>query len=177
MKPIRHITIGAAFTMLLALSYSAVQAKNAVEKKAYMFGFSASFNDSIVYFTNIQEVDSVWFIQKKDMLAGRSNYSSQLRDYFNNKLNQPKRTCIVVGSKSLKKVEKKYEKMKKLYTQNKKATYDVRFIPEEDFKFVTVNMEEAKEEVAPKQPEKKEKPKKDGKRPPRDGKMPPPPNK
>ena len=153
MKPIRHITIGAALTMLLALSYSAVQAKNAVEKKAYMFGFSASFNDSIVYFTNIQEVDSVWFIQKKDMLAGRSSYSSQLRDYFN-KLNQPKRTCIVVGSKSLKKVEKKYEKMKKLYTQNKKATYDVRFIPAEDFKFVTVNMGGSKEEVAPTKPEK-----------------------
>ena len=103
MKPIRHIAIGAALTMLLALSYSAAQAKNVVEKKAYMFGFSASFNDSIVYFTTIQEVDSVWFTQKKNMLAGRSNYSNQLRDYCNDKLNQPKRTCIVVGNKSLKK--------------------------------------------------------------------------
>ena len=93
MKPIRHFTIGAALTMLLALSYSATQAKNVVEKKAYMFGFSASFNDSIVYFTNIQEVDSVWFTQKKSMLAGRSHYSNQLREYCNDKLNQPKRTC------------------------------------------------------------------------------------
>ena len=48
MKPIRHFLTGAALTMLLALSYSAAQAKNVVEKKAYMFGFSASFNDSIV---------------------------------------------------------------------------------------------------------------------------------
>ena len=141
-----------------------------------MFGFSASFNDSIVYFTNIQEVDSVWFTPKK-MLAGRSNYSSQLRSYCEYKLDQPKRTCVVIGNKNLKKVEKKYEKMKKMYTQSKKTTYDVRFISEEDFKFQTVNMEDAKEEAAPKQPEKKEKSKKDGKRPPRDGKMPPPPRK
>ena len=173
MKPIRQIVIGAALTVLLAISYSSAQAKNVVEKKAYMFGFSASFNDSIVYFTNIQEVDSVWFTQKK-MLAGRSNYSSQLRCYCEYKLNQPKRTCIVVGDKNLKKVEKKYEKMKKMYTQSKKTTYDVRFISEEDFKFVTINMEEPKEEVAPKKPEKKEKSKKDGKRPPHEGKTPPP---
>ena len=155
-----------------------VQAKNYVEKKAYMFGFSASFNDSTVYFTNIQEVDSVWFTQKKKMLAGRGNYSSQLRSYCENKLDQPKRTCIVVGDKKLKKVEKKYEKMKKMYTQNKKATYDVHFISEEDFKFVTVNLEESNETATKTKPEKKkEKPKKDGKRPPRDGNMPPPPHK
>ena len=173
MKPIRHFFTGAALTMLLALSYSAAQAKNVVEKKAYMFGFSASFNDSIVYFTTIQEVDSVWFTQKKNMLAGRSNYSNQLRDYCNDKLNQPKRTCIVIGNKSLKKVEKKYEKMKKMYTQNKKATYDVRFISEEDFKFVTINLGEGKDEVAPKMPQKKPKAPKDKKK--KDGKMPPPP--
>ena len=173
MKPIRHFLTGAALTMLLALSYSAAQAKNVVEKKAYMFGFSASFNDSIVYFTTIQEVDSVWFTQKKNMLAGRSNYSNQLREYCNDKLNQPKRTCIVVGNKNLKKVEKKYEKMKKMYTQNKKTTYDVRFIPEEDFKFVAVDMSQSEsQETAPK-PEKKNKSPKD-KKGKKGGKTPPP---
>lgn len=175
MKPIRHFLTGAAFTMLLAFSYSAAQAKNVVEKKAYMFGFSASFNDSTVYFTTIQEVDSVWFTQKKKMLAGRSNYSNQLREYCNEKLNQPKRTCVVIGNNNLKKVEKKYEKMKKMYTQNKKATYDVRFIPEEDFKFVTINLGEGKDEVAPVMPQKKPKAPKDQKK--KDGKMPPPPKK
>ena len=110
-----------------------------------MFGFSASFNDSIVYFTTIQEVDSVWFTQKKNMLAGRSNYSNQLREYCNDKL------------------------------QNKKATYDVRFISEEDFKFVTINLGEGKDEVAPKMPQKKPKAPKDKKK--KDGKTPPPPKK
>ncbi|MBQ8948652.1 MAG: hypothetical protein IJV25_02110 [Prevotella sp.] len=145
MKPIRHLAIGTALTALLTLTYSSTQAKNVVEKKAYMFGFSASFNDSIIYFTNIQEVDSVWFTQKKGMLAGRREYSGQLRDYCKDKLNQPQRTCIVIGDKQLKKVEKKYEKMKKMYSQSKKTTYDVRFIPDEEFKFSAVNMSEGGE--------------------------------
>jgi len=177
MKFNRRFVLGAALTMLLAISYTTAKAKNYVAPKAYMFGFVASFNDSIVYFTDIQEVDSVWFTQKKDMLAGRSNYSGQLRSYCADKLDQPRRTCVVVGDKKLKKVEKKYEKMKKMYLQNKKATYDVRFIKEDEFKFKAINMADSNDEVAAKPEKKKDKPKKDGKHPPRDGKMPPPPHK
>jgi len=142
MKLQRHMVFGAALTVLLAISYTAAQAKNFVVPKAYMFGFAASFNDSTVYFTNIQEVDSVWFTQKKHILAGRSNYSSQLRSYCTDKLDQPKRTCIVVCSPKRKDVEKKLAKMKKMYTQSGKTTYDVRYIQEEDFKFQSVNMKE-----------------------------------
>jgi hypothetical protein len=173
MKPIRHLIFGTALTALFTLIYSSAQAKNIVEKKAYMFGFSASFNDSIVYFTNIQEIDSVWFSQKKSLLAGRSSYSMQLRNYCTDKLNEAHRTCIVIGDKKRKKVEKKYEKMKKMYTQNKKTTYDVRFIPEEDFKFVAVDMSQSEsQETAPK-PEKKNKSPKD-KKGKTGGKTPPP---
>lgn len=177
MKFNRQFVLGAALTMLLAATYTTAKAKNYVVPKAYMFGFAASFNDSIVYFTDIQQVDSVWFTQKKDMLAGRSEYSSQLRSYCAEKLDQPRRTCVVIGNTKLKKVEKKFEKMKKIYLQNKKATYDVRFIKEEDFKFQAVNMNNETEESVAKPEKKKDKPKKDGKRPPRDGKMPPSPNK
>lgn len=176
MKPNSLFLRGAVFTLLFAASYSIAQAKNFVTPKAYMFGFSASFNDSIIYFTDIQEVDSVWFTEKKKMLAGRSNYSNQLRSYCADKLNQPRRTCVVMGDAKLKNVEKKYEKMKKMYLHNKKATYDVRFIKEEDFKFQAVYMadEGTNEVVAKPEKNKKERPKKDGKRPPHDGKMPPP---
>lgn len=177
MKFNRQFVLGAALTMLLAATYTTAKAKNYVTPKAYMFGFAASFNDSTVYFTDIQQVDSVWFNQKKDMLAGRSEYSSQLRSYCAEKLDQPRRTCVVIGNPKLKKVEKKFEKMKKMYLQNKKVTYDVRFIKEEDFKFQAVNMNNETDEPVAKPEKKKDKPKKDGKRPPRDGKMPPPPHK
>ena len=164
MKFNRQFVLGAALTMLLAATYTTAKAKNHMVPKAYMFGFVASFNDSIVYFTDIQQVDSVWFTQKKDMLAGRSNYSSQLRSYCADKLDQPRRTCVVVGDMKLKKVEKKYEKMKKMYLQNKKATYDVRFIKEDDFKFQAINMADSNDEVVAKPEKKKDKSKKDGKK-------------
>ena len=177
MKPIRQITLTATILAVLAIVYSPLQAKNFVVPKAYMFGFSASFNDSIVYFTDIQEVDSVWFMHKNDILAGRGNYSTQLRDYCAQKFDQPKRTCVVVCSEKRKTVEKKYDKMKRKYTQKKGSTYDVRFIPVTDFKFVAVSIDEGTDESVAKSEKKnkKDKPKKDGKRPPRDGKMPPPP--
>jgi hypothetical protein len=177
MKLIRQITIAATILAALAIVNSPLRAKNFVKPKAYMFGFSASFNDSIVYFTDIQEVDSVWFMQKKDILAGRSNYSNQLRDYCTQKLDQPKRTCVVICSEKRKTVEKKYDKMKRKYTPKNGNTYDVRFIPISDFKFTSVNMSEGTDEPVAKAEKKKDKTKKDkdGKRPPRDGKMPPPP--
>ena len=158
--------------VMLGVSMTA-EAKKTMVPKMYMFGIAASFNDSIVYFTNIQEIDSVWFSQKKSLLAGRSSYSMQLRNYCTDKLNEAHRTCIVIGDKKRKKVEKKYEKMKKMYTQNKKTTYDVRFIPEEDFKFVAVDMSQSEsQETAPK-PEKKNKSPKD-KKGKKGGKTPPP---
>ena len=176
MKPIRQITLTVAILAVFATVYSPLQAKNAVKPKAYMFGFSASFNDSIVYFTDIQEVDSVWFMQKKDILAGRSSYSNQLRDYCAEKLDQPKRTCVVICNEKRKTVEKKYEKMKRKYSPKKGGSYDVRFIPVSEFKFTSVNMDDGTEEpVAKPEKKKKDKKKNDGKRPPRDGKMPPPP--
>ena len=178
MKLVRNITLIVAILAVFATIYSPLQAKNFVTPKAYMFGFSASFNDSIVYFTDIQEVDSVWFMQKKDILAGRNNYSNQLRDYCAQKLDQPKRTCVVICSEKRKTVEKKYDKMKRKYSPKKGSTYDVRFISVSDFKFTSVNMSDGTEEpIAKPEKKKKEKPKKDGNRPPRDGKMPPPPNK
>ena len=55
MKPIRQLTIATAIVAMLAIANTPLRAKNYVTPKAYMFGFSASFNDSIVYFTDIQE--------------------------------------------------------------------------------------------------------------------------
>ncbi|MBQ8988488.1 MAG: hypothetical protein IJ067_02195 [Prevotella sp.] len=144
MKSLRHLTLAAA--LLAALAYVQVSAKNHVVPKAYMFGFSASFNDSIVYFTDIQEVDSVWLTGKKNMLAGRGNYSYQLRNFFTNERDMPHRTCIVVSDVKLKNVEKKYNKMKKQYTGGKNAgKYDVRFLPATEFKFTSVNMDDSDE--------------------------------
>jgi hypothetical protein len=139
MKPIRHIAIGAALTMLLAFSYSAAQAKNVVEKKAYMFGFSASFNDSIIYFTDIQTVDSAWIDDKTLFLQGRDIYSQQLKDYFAASM-QPNRICVVMYAPTLKEAEKKYLKMRRIYTRKSDTPYDVRYLTTNDFAFKPIQL-------------------------------------
>lgn len=137
MKLIKQLTLA---IVLMAAGATNVQAQNIKVPHAYMFGFVASFNDSTVYFTNIQQVDSVWVTKKKKMLAGRNNYSYQLREFFAQKRNMPNRTCVVVANTDRKKVEKKYIKMKNKYLVKSKKPYDVRNIADSDFKFSAVDM-------------------------------------
>ena len=137
MRLIKPLMIAIA---LMAAGTMKVQAQDVKVPQAYMFGFVASFNDSTVYFTNIQQVDNAWVTKKKQFLAGRSQYSNQLREFFANKRNMPNRTCVVVANVDRKKLEKKYIKMKNKYLANSKKPYDVRSISETDFKFEPVDM-------------------------------------
>lgn len=125
---------------LMAAGIMKVQAQDVKVPQAYMFGFVASFNDSTVYFTNIQQVDNAWVTKKKQFLAGRNQYSIQLREFFANQRNMPNRTCVVIANVDRKKLEKKYIKMKNKYLVKSKKPYDVRNISESDFKFETVDM-------------------------------------
>jgi hypothetical protein len=135
--------IAIATAILAVTAYMPASAKNYMVPKAYMFGFVASFNDSIVYFTDIQEVDSVWLSSKKKMLAGRSNYAYQLRNYCAQSLGQSNRTVVIISATKRKEVEKKLIKMKKLYMGKNSGKYDVRFISAPDFKFRPVNMDDS----------------------------------
>ena len=139
MKLFKHLTLAIA---LMAFGSSNVSAQNVKVPQAYMFGFVASFNDSTVYFTNIQKVDSVWVTKKKQMLAGRSQYAYQLREFFTQKRDMPNRTCVVMANVDRKKLEKKYIKMKNKYLVKSKKPYDVRNVADTDFKFEAVDMGE-----------------------------------
>jgi hypothetical protein len=132
-----------------------MSAKEKQVPKIYAFGFSASFNDSIVYFTDIQEIENVWVQEKSNFLASRENYSYQLRDYLASQ-NQAHRTCIFTYAFDRKHIEKKYVKMKGKYT--KKGDFDVRYITAKDFHFTAVEpiqVEEVTNEQAPKEKDKK----------------------
>ena len=54
-----------SLAVLMVAGSQTLSAQNIQVPKAYMFGFVASFNDSTVYFTDIQELDSVWVTKKK----------------------------------------------------------------------------------------------------------------
>ena len=130
------------FIMMMAFIASTATAKPLIAPKGYMFGFVANFSDSVVYITDIQTVDSVWYDSKHKFLMGRSSYSNQLREYFTNTLNQPHRTCIVVFALTRKEIEKKYLKLKKQYTGKYAGRYDVRTLNENEFHFSPIFVSE-----------------------------------
>ena len=157
MKQLRYLTMA----VLLSVSAFATvaTAKNVVVPKMYMFGFAASFNDSIVHFTEIQAVDSVWIDSKTKFMAGRENYSYQLRDYLADKAQMPHRTCVVFYNQDRQKLEKEYLKMKRIYTTGKKkvkkkdkdndnvkSNNELRTISSAEFKFNVVDMSGATDE-------------------------------
>ena len=107
----------------------------------YMFGVSASFKDSVVYFTDIQKVDSVWIDTKSKFLLGRENYSLQLKNYLSEKQNSPYRTCIIMFANDKKGIEKKFVKLREKYIGKKSRNqFDVRYINVNDFRFKCIDM-------------------------------------
>ena len=163
MKLQRYI-IAAAF-LIAAVLPATTLAKGTAPQRIHMFGFAASFNDTIVHFTNIQTIDSAWVDGKTNFLMGRQLYSTMLRDYLN-KNQMPHRVCAVFYDKSLKKLQKKYIKMKKLYlgTDKKvKNRNNVIDIVENDFKFKAANVGPLPDEEENGQESPKKKKKKGGK--------------
>lgn len=120
------------------------EAKQVKSQHMYMFGFAASFTDSVVYMTEIQDVQGAWYDTKSKFLLGRDNYSAQLKEHFKQKLQMPDRVCMVFFAKSMKKAEKKYLKLRKKYLGDKKhpSSYEVRYVTNQDFKFEPVDMSE-----------------------------------
>jgi len=125
----------------LLLAATTVQAKKVITPKMYIFGFAASFNDSIVHLTGIQAIDSVWTDSKTKFLLEREQYSYQLRDYLASQ-DMSERTCIVVYNQDLKKLQKQWLKMKRLYAVGKdgKVHFDMRAIEDKDFAFRKVDI-------------------------------------
>lgn len=113
--------------------------------KLYAFGFAASFNDSTVYFTDIQEIDSAWINDKNDFLVSRDNYSYQLKNYFTS-LGLEHRTCVISFALKRKDIEKKYKKMKNKYV--KAGNYDIKSVSTNDFHFTAIKPDNYEIEAA-----------------------------
>ena len=130
-------------TLLISVAMGA-EAKQVQLPHMYMFGFAASFKDSVVYLTEIQDVKNVWYDKKTKFLMGRDSYSAQLKDYFKEKMQMNDRVCMVIFAKNQKQAEKKYLKLRKKYMSNKKhtSTYEIRYVSTQDFQFEAVDISE-----------------------------------
>jgi len=144
MKYIRLIMV----VVLAMLALQTATAKKTVVPRMYMFGFAASFADTIVHFTDIQSVDSVWVESKNGFLLGRDLYSGQLHAYLTDGQQMPHRTCVVFYDKKRQRLEKKLLKMRRLYSVGRdgKVHYDMRHLADADFRFIAVDMSDPEEE-------------------------------
>ena len=118
--------IALVFTMCSAFSL-----KKGSHKPVYAFGISASFTDTVVYYTDIQLLDSV-HLDKGGFLPHRELYSYQLKNFLEYDLKKPDYTCMVYFSESRKKLEKEAVKVKAKY---KKGTMVLQAIAPDKFSF------------------------------------------
>lgn len=106
------------FCVLLAVSFAlsmlAKEPKNKNKYGVYMAGVSASFQDSLVYFTDIQFVDSA-AVTSKGFLVERAQYSEQLHDFFGTTQADNNRTCFVLFNTKKKNIEKEVHKLRQKY--------------------------------------------------------------
>lgn len=97
------------FYVLFALACLLCQnsAAKVKQQPVYLFGFAASFVDSLAYITDVQYIDSAYVDTKTKFLIGRNLYSVQLQDFLakNEGCKHPV-TSIFFGKKK-EKIEKK----------------------------------------------------------------------
>ena len=102
------------FAAAFAVSAFSKQPKDKNKYGVYLAGVSASFADSLVFFTDIQFVDSA-AVDEKDMLVGRASYSYQLKDYLEQKQGEQNRTCFMFFNRKKAKLDKEMKKLKEKY--------------------------------------------------------------
>lgn len=114
------------------------------QTKVFMFGFASSFNDSTVYLTDIQQVDTVWIDTRTKFLYGRQEFSYQFANHLRSDEN-PHPTAIIIFAEKRKDIEKKYLKLKKRYTNPKKGVFNVKNIDTNTFRFNVVKPDNPEE--------------------------------
>ena len=114
----KFVKIVASFFIVLAMCTASTleNKKNGM----YIVGVSASFTDSLIYFTDIQFVDSV-NVDKNKLLPMRSQYSDQLENYLEQVKGMKNRTCFIYFNEKKSKLEKNINKMKENYQKEGKS--------------------------------------------------------
>ena len=121
------------FIFLFALVATTAVAREKKETKkvkeveavpVYIWGASISFSDSIVYFTEIQKLDSVAL--ENGFLPHRQYYAYELKDYMNFNENMPGRISVIYFDEKQSKLVKKEQKIKKRLVEKEGKT--VRYL-------------------------------------------------
>ena len=110
------------FAVSMVVGVTAKKSKDKNKYGVYMAGVSASFTDSLVYFTDIQYLDSA-MVDGKGFLVGRSQYSVQLKDYLETKQGGKNRTCFMFYNMKKSKLQKEILKLKEKYKKGNSLVF------------------------------------------------------
>ncbi len=122
------LAVVAAF--LFCSSFTLKKEKN---KPVYAFGVAASFNDTVVYYTEIQLLDSVQ-LDKNGFLPERELYAYQLKNHIEYEKNKPDYTCMIYFSDNKAKLQKESGKLKNKYEKTEGIVLEVIVPSEFSFK-------------------------------------------
>lgn len=104
------------FAVFMFAGATARKSKDKSKYGVYMAGVSASFTDSLIYFTDIQYLDSA-SVDSKGFLVGRSQYSMQLKDFIEEKEGGKNSTCFMLFNVKKNKLQKELLKLKEKYSK------------------------------------------------------------
>ena len=102
-----------SFLVVSVCSAFSLKGNKGKDKVVYAFGLAASFNDTVVYYTAIQPLDSVKL--KDGFLPKRESYTYQLKSYLEYDLKSPNYTCMIYFSDDKKEIEKEEAAIKGKY--------------------------------------------------------------
>lgn len=120
MKLIR-IVLAMCVAVMVCSSFTLKKDK---DKPVYAFGVAASFNDTVVYYTEIQLLDSV-FLDKNGFLPDRELYAYQLKNHLEYDMKKMDYTCMIYFSENKNKLLKDANKIKAKY----KKTGNIVLLP------------------------------------------------
>ncbi len=129
MKKTASLLLGALMVLVLC-SFVPKDDSNYKVKSRYVFGFSFSYSDSSVYFTDVQCLDSVQ-IGEHGKLVKASIFSDQLRAHLISK-GVPNPITVIFNEKNEKAANRQMEKVMKKHNDPKIGW---KVIPQNEFKF------------------------------------------
>lgn len=100
--------------------------------RVYMYGVAIDFNDSTVYLTDVQSLDSV-VMYPDGSIRDLSGYSLQLKVYLEGVLGETNQTCAIIYSDKKRKLEKRFSTMRRRLQYSKGRT--LKQIGRDDFAF------------------------------------------
>ena len=106
-------------------------------RRVHLYGAAVNFNDSTVYLTDIQYLDSV-IINSEGALSNHANYALQMKVYLEGTLGEKNQTCSVIYSPKKRKIEDKLSKMRYKFQSAKDKTLKKITADEFTFKRIVV---------------------------------------